>query len=296
MRRPTRRVGLAIAVLIAIVAAAAAWWFDARTKPDAVAKRVAATIVAQHTGASATSLRGDLLRITMPSGLYIDARLAPALAACRDDRFDCSNAIDGVVADVAHVESMLAKPKVNDLPVDLRSNLRAMVIGETSPGFRFGYVTEPLIGPLEVRYALVSGAASTFVTSALADRLGANRAQLRQAALANLAADGEPRAELLPDRPGVYRVLSKDDAVADLLDARRMKRLAAIVGSTRIYCAVPERGVLFVARTDAAGKQALLPLLGRTQSGELRPGDRELLIYDSQAPEAQALSIAEAGQ
>lgn len=291
MKYATRRAGLAIALAIPVAAVAAAWWFDARSKPDAVAKRVAAKIVGQHAGANVTSLPGNLLRITMSSGLYIDARIASAFDTCRVDRFDCSNAIDRVVGDVAHVESMLAKPQVTDL----RADLRAMVIGEISPGFRFGYVTEPLIGPLEVRYALVSGAASTFVTSNLATRLGANRTELKSVALANLAADGEPRAELLADRPGVYRVISKDDAVAELFDPRRMKKLAAMVGATRIYCAVPERGVLFVARTDAAGKQALLPLLARAHPGEVRPGERELLIYDTQAPEGQALSISEAG-
>ena len=291
MERPARHTGGAIALVVAVIVLVAGggalWWVDARTRPDAVGKRIGAQIVDHHAGASVASLGRDMLRITMPSGVYIDARLAAAFDACGADRFGCSNAIDGVAADVAHVEALLAKPRLADV--------RAMVIGESSPGFRFGYVTEPLIGPLEVRYALVSDTAATFVTSALADRLGVDRAQLKRAALANLAADGEPRAELLGDRAGVYRVVSKDDAVAELFDARRMKKLAALVGSTRLYCAIPARGVLLVARADAAGKRALTPLLARANPHEMRPGDRELLIYDTATLEAQALSIAEAG-
>ncbi len=299
MRRPTRRVGLAVVlvvvlVLVAVASGAAAWWFDARTRPDAVSKRVVARLVDRHPGASVATLGNAMLRATMPSGLYIDVRLAPTFEKCRDDRFDCSNAIDRVVADVERAGLLGAKPRLADL--------RAMVIGETSPGFRYGFVTEPLIGALEVRYALVAGAASTFVTSTIADRLGVDRAQLREAARANLAADGEPRAELLSDRPGVYRVVSNDDAVANLLDASRMRTLATLVGSSRVYCAVPERGVLLLARVDAAGRQALVPL-ARTRDGpardnardDARPRPSELFVYDKDAPGGQALAMAGTG-
>ncbi len=286
MRRTTSSAGIAIALVIGFAAAVggAAWWWIARARPDAVEKRISAQIVERHAGASVASLDSGLLRVTLPSGLYIDVRPVIAIERCRSDRFDCSNAVDRVVGDVAHIEEMLAKPHLADL--------RAMIIGEASPGFRFGFLTEPLIGPLELRYALVSGAASTFVTSTVADSLGVDRAQLKQAAIANLAADGEPRAELLADSPGVYRVVSKDDAVAELISPLRMRRLAAIVGAARIYCAVPERGALFLARkdatTDLAARRALSTLLARARAGEL-------LVYDTQAPEGRTLSIAEAG-
>ena len=286
MRRTTPRAEIAIALVIAFAAAVggAGWWWVARAKPDAVEKRISSQIVERHAGASVATLDHGLLRVTMPSGVYIDVRPAIAIEQCRDDRFDCSNAIDRVVGDVARIEAMLVKPHL--------AELRAMIIGEASPGFRFGFLTEPLIGPLELRYALVSGAASTFVTSTIADRLGVDRAQLKQAAIANLGADGEPRAELLANSPGVYRVISKDDAVAELISPLRMRRLAAIVGATRIYCAVPARGALFLARKDATGdlaaRRALSTLLARARAGEL-------LVYDSQAPEGRTLSIAEAG-
>lgn len=298
MGRPTRRAALVVLpifILVVVALGVAAWWFDARTRPDAVSKRVAAQLVERHPGTSVATLGNAVLRVTMPSGLYIDARLAPTFQICRDDRFNCSNAIDRVAADVERAALLAAKPSSADL--------RAMVIGEGSPGFRFGFVTEPLIGALEVRYALVAGAASTFVTSAIADRLGVDRAQLRKAALANLAADGEPRAELLSHSPGVYRVVSNDDAVANLLDASRMRRLATLVGSNRIYCAVPERGVLLLARADTAGKQALLGL-ARSRNGQARdgagddawPDKSELFVYDKGAPEAQALAMAAPGR
>ena len=292
MKRPTQRAAIAVAAVVVVAAlGAGAWWFDARTKPDAVARRIAAQIADRHAGASVVSLGKDLLRVTTPSGVYIDTRLASVFQECRDDRFVCSKAIDRVALDVERAEAMVASPRLADL--------RAMVIGETSPGFRFGFVTEPLIGPLEVRYALVAGAASTFVTSTIADRLGANRVQLKQAALANLAADGEPRAELLSDSPGVYRAISKDDPVANLLDASRMRKLATLVGSNRIYCAVPERGVLLLARADHAGKQALTTLLSQERTGgspgEPRPGEAELFVYDKAAAEGQSLMVAKAG-
>ncbi|MGI9024627.1 MAG: hypothetical protein ACR2GP_03470 [Burkholderiaceae bacterium] len=306
MTRATRR-AFPAAVLVALVIAAlalggAAWWFNARTRPDAVSNRVVAQLVERHPGASVATLGHALLRVTMPSGLYIDARLEPAIQKCRDDRFDCSNAIDRIVADVERAGLLSARPRLADL--------RARVIGESSPGFRFGFVTEPLIGALEVRYALVAGAASTFVTSTIADRLGVDRAQLRQAALMNLAAEGEARAELLSDSPGVYRVISNDDAVANLLDAARMQKLATLVGSNRLYCAVPERGVLLLVRADAAGKQALIQRArsrsGRTLDRERddarpgaepggRSGQSELFVYDKGAPEGQALSMAGTG-
>ena len=288
----------ALLVVVAVASGTATWWFAARTRPDAVSKRVAAQLVDRHPGARVAALGKAFLRVTMPSGLYIDARLAPTFQTCHDDRFDCSNAIDRVVADVARAATLGTAPRLADL--------RAMVIGETSPGFRFGFVTEPLIGALEVRYALVAGAASTFVTSTITDRLRVDRAQLKQAALANLAADDQPRAELLSDRPGVYRVVSNDDAAANLLDAGRMRKLATLVGSSRLYGAVPERGVLLLARADAAGKQALHPLAyARNAQGlddarddarnDVRPRVSELFVYDGDAPEGQALALAATG-
>lgn len=237
---------------------AGAWWFDARTKPDAAARRIATLVTDRHAGASVAFLDANLLRVGMPSGLYIDFRLAPALQACRDDRFDCSKAIERVVADFGHAAAMVAHPRLADL--------RAMV-----------------------RYALVAGAASTFVTPAIADRLRANRMQLKQAALANLAAESEPRAEWLSDPPGAYRVISNDDPVANLLDASRMRKLAALVGSSRIFYTVPERGRLLLARADAAGKRALASV-----HTHARPGEPGLFVYDTQAPGRQVRSTAEA--
>lgn len=286
MKRPTRRAGIAGALVVAgcVALAAAAWWFDARTSPEAVATRLAALIVERHAGASVAPLDRDALRVTMPSGLYVDARLASVFRECRDDRFDCANAIDRVATDVEHAAAMAAKPRLADL--------RATVAGDASPGFRLGYVTEPLIGPLEVRYALVAGAASTFVTSTIADRLGVDRSQLKRVSLENLAADGEPRVESIGDRRGVYRVVAQHDAAANLLDAGRMRKLAALVGSDRMYCALPQRGTLFLSRADRAGKEALAALIenASVKVAFRAPG---VFVYDTTAPEGRALSATD---
>ena len=298
-QRPGRASAIVVAIVVLATLGAAVWWFDARTRAETVAKRVAAQIVDRHAGASVARLNEDVLRVTMPSGVYIDARLAPVFDACRADRFACTDAIDRAAADVEQVEALLAKPT--------KADVRARVIGETSPGFRFGFVTEPLIGALEVRYALVAGVASTFVTQALAARLSADRSELRRAALLNLAAGGEPRVEVLPDRPGVYRVVSQDDAAVELLDASRMRKLAAIVGSARVDCAITEGGALFLARSDAAGKQALTTMLAgpklrelplgmkQERRGAARPGKAHVFVYDTEAPEGRTLSEVGAG-
>ena len=204
MPNRARQVGTIAAILaVGAVAATAWWWWDARTRPDAVARRIAQAAIARYPAATVGAPAARIERVTLESGRSIDLSLTPVIARCRDDRFACSGAIDTAIDDLGRVEKLAEAPD--------REALRALVVDEDLRGFQLGLIAEPLVGPLEVRYALVSGSASSFVTPTIADRLGLNPAQLREIALAHIAVAGAPRVEALRDSPGLYQVLGDPD-------------------------------------------------------------------------------------
>ena len=274
------RVASAVAVGLGVVAlvAVAAWRFDARTRPDAVGPRFVEALTERKPGTTVAQWEGGYLRVALASGLYVDVRIATVFAACRARRLECNAAVATALDDVDAVERGVATPDA--------ARLVPMVLAEATPGHRYGFVTDPLIGPLEVRYALAIGVASTFVTSALMDRLALTRPALREAALASLAREPDATLVAEPDATGaaVYRVASTGDPVASLLDAERMRRFADRVGSGRVDLLVARRGSLDLAASTKEGRAALLALRER------RGGRVELLTWDAAAAAGSALS------
>ncbi len=275
-----RRGGLAVVVVLLVIAGLG-WQYAWRTRPDRVGPRFVEALMARHPGTTIGEWRLGRFEATLPTGVAVDARLLPLFDECRSHRLGCSEAIERSLDDVDRVVAASREPDA--------ALLEPVIVDEPTPGFRFGYVTEPLIGTLEVRYALVTGIASTFVTAQIASRLGFARPALHEAALERLRSDATVRLVLV-DGPTdvVYRVETGGDAPASLLDRDRMKRLAAQMKTDRLYVAIPERGLLHLAKADGAGASALAALASR--AGALRRQD--LLVYDPDAADGSTLSFA----
>jgi len=159
--------------------------------------------------------------------------------------------------------------------------VRAAVVAERGTGVTYGYPTQSLIGALEVRYALVCGHASTFVTGPLAARLGLDLAGLREAALRGVEADGPPVLDPSPGESDVYRVRTAGDGAASLLSPDRMRALAALVGSETIDGAIPERGVLLVAKHVGDTNAALDRAAATPREGGIDLRRTGGLVYDT---------------
>lgn len=286
---PGRRPGFVVLVFMAVAVAVAATAFGVlvwRTRPEAVGPRFGDALVAKFPGATIDAFDGGVLRVALASGLYVDLRLASVFERCAEHRTACGDAIDGGVADVDRVVAATTAPRPE--------MLEPIVVADATPGFRLGYVTEPLVQPLELRHALVAGVASTFVTGAIADRLGMNRARLHDAALARLRRD--TGATLEPDADGIaYRVRSSGDAVASLIDPERMGRFASQLQTRRLYAAVPSPGVLYVAAGTTSGLQALRQRVARRFGTALSPGQIGVIACDIDAPAGAMLSLAPTG-
>lgn len=287
----TRRRIAALAGLVVVGAVgAAAWWAYARTRPDAIGPRVADALIARHPGTTVEALDtgtlpATVLRAASPSGVYIDLQLTSVRDACRDRPLRCGDAVDRALDDVDRADRATREPQ--------RSLIRAMVIGESSPGFRMGYIAEPLIGPLEIRYALVDGVASTFVTAAIADRLGLTQAGVRATAITALRSEPDVDLQKIDGSiPALYRVLSPGDPAASLLDRDRMKRFARRLGSARLDAIVPARGSLYLAAGGSAERRALRALQTRLRGSRFKVGDAELIAYDTEAEDGAVLSSA----
>ncbi len=282
MNRRARRLAAAAFVPIVLLLAFA-WWFDARTKPDRVGPRFVDGLEARHAGASVERLDGGVLHVALPSGNAVDVRVSTLFDRCAASRVDCSAAIERALDDVDHAEASTRAPE--------RSTLRAIVAGDGA-GYRYGYLTDPLVGSFEVRYALTSGVAATFVTPSIADRLGLSQGALRQAAIAGSRTD-DARLERVPDiEPPVFRVRSAGDPAAVLLDRDRMQRFATTLGSRRLYAIIPTRDSLAIAAASDASGRALDALRARLRGAGTRTLDGGLLAYDADAPEGQGLTIA----
>lgn len=276
-----RRLAVAAVAIVAIVAVATIAWVVQRSRPDAVGPRLVEALLARHPGASVVGWDAGVLRLALASGLYVDVQPAPLFATCEAHRLDCGRAIDDGTADVDRVIAAAAAPSV--------ASLEAAVVAEPTPGFRYGFVTDPLVQPLEVRYALVAGIASTFVTAAIADRLGLSHDALRAAAATRLCGDRDVSLEPLAPGTGddaatVYRVRAAGDPVASLLDPERMAALAGRLHVRRLSVGVPARRMLLV--TGPAGTPALLRRLDLRDGPDARPGQVGLLRYDLDTPDA----------
>jgi hypothetical protein len=281
MSRLMRRL-FAVALLLAIVGAVA-WWFGDQARPDKVGPKFVDGLIQRHPGSAVDAVGGGTVRATLPSGLYIDIRLSAVFDACRENRFGCSHAIDAALADVDRAEASMGTPD--------RKTLEPTVVGD-DPGFRYGFVTAPLIGAFEVRYALVSGVASTFVTGTIADKLGVKPEGLKGIALDRLRSEPAVRLERIDDASGpLYRVRSNGDPAASLLDPDRMKRFAGEIGAHRLYAVIPTPGTLALATANDASARALDRLRTRLRTGSARSID-EVLAYDIDAASGQELSIA----
>ena len=287
-RRRTAAASIALPVIgiVVVLGAAAVWWFVARTTPDRIGPRFVQALTDRRPGTTVDRWSAGVLRVTLASGVYIDVRLSAVFEACEVRRFHCTDAIDRALDDVDLVDRATREPR--------REMVRAIVIGESTPGLRYGFVTDPLIGPLEVRYALVAGVASTFVTGAVRDRLGLTQPQLRALAIAALASARDVALSPVDgEDASIRRVRCSDaDAVALLLDGDRMKRFAKELGATRLYAAVPGRGLLYLAPDRPEAGRALVALLVRQRGAEPRAGEAGLLAWDGGAPDRAALSSA----
>ena len=271
-----RRIAAAAAVVvIGVLVAVAAWWVDRRTRPDAVGPRFTEALLERRPGTTVDAWSGGVMRIALPSGVYIDVRLRTLFDACHADRFGCGSAVSAALDDVDRADRATREPQ--------RSMLRPAIVDATPPGFTMGFVTEPLVGRYELRYALVVGLASTFVTSAIADRLGLSRAAVRSEAITALRAT-PATIEPLPDHASVFSVHAVDDPAAVLLDRGRMKAFAAQIGGTRVYAVIPARATLYLAKADEAGAKALAQAMAA--------GGFDLLAYDVDATDGAAMSIA----
>lgn len=277
MTRTVRRGGIAVVVVLLAVALLA-WQYAWRTRADQVGPRFIEALIARHPGTTIGAWKFGRLHVTLPSGVEVDAQLPPLFDACGSDRLGCTASIGRSLDDVDRV---LAASRVPD-----RALLEPVIVDEPTPGFHFGYVTEPVIGTLELRYALVSGVASTFVTGLIASRLGLTRPGLREAALDGLRADASLRLNRIEERDAVvYSVETRGDAPALLLDRDRMKRLAAQIHADRLYVAIPARGALWLAQADDDGASALA-------MHALTIGSRPtLLAYDPGAADGSTLSF-----
>jgi len=275
VRASRRRIAAGAAVVV-VIAGAAIGWFHRRTQPDAVGPRFTEALLARRPGTVVDAWSGGVMRIELASGVYIDVRLRALFNACQDDRSGCSAAISAALDDVDRADRATREPK--------RAMLRPAIVNEASSGFSLGYVTEPLVGRFELRYALVNGLAATFVTSAIADRLHLDRAALKAEALAAQHAEPVPELDALPGSTAIFSVRSPGDPPALLLDRERMKKFATRLGTPRLYAAIPAPAALYLAKADATGAQAL--------AQAMPAGGFDLLAYDVDAPDGAAMTIA----
>ena len=276
----SRRLAAAAVLVLLAIAAASWWWLDRRTRADAVGPRFTEALLERRPGTTVDAWRAGVMRVALPSGVYIDVRLSALFDACRADRFACSSALRRALEDVDRVDAATREPR--------RDMLRPVVVDEPARGFMLGYVAEPLVGRLELRYALVDGIASTFVTSAIADRLALTAASLKAAALDAQRAGPPPALEVLASGGTVFRVRSDGDPVASLVDRDRMKSFATRLGTTRLFAAVPASGTLYLVRADESGKKGLADAVASSNP----IGGLDLLVYDVDAPEGSSLAIA----
>jgi hypothetical protein len=284
MSRLMRRLFAVALVLAVVVVGAVAWWFGDQARPDKVGPRFVDGLLRRHPGSTVDAVGGGMVRATLPSGLYVDVRLSTVFDACRENRFGCSHSVDAALADVGRAEASTHTPD--------RKTLEPMVVGDDA-GFRYGFVTAPLIGSFEVRYALVSGVASTFVTGTIADKLGLTRDGLKSVALDRLRSEPQARLERIDDASGpLYRVRSSGDPAASLLDPDRMKRFADEIGTHRLYAAIPTSGTLALAPANDRSASALERLRTRLHASNARSIDHDVLAYDVDAASGQTLSIA----
>lgn len=277
MTRNVRRGGIAVAVVLLAIAWLG-WQYAWRTRPDQVGPRFVEALIARHPGTTIGAWQLQRLHLTLPSGMDVDARLDPLFAECGSHPFRCSTTVERSLDDIDHVVTASREPD--------RAMLGVVIVAEPTPGFRFGYVTEPLIGTLEVCYALVIGVASTFVTAQIASRLGLNQTALREAALERLRSDASVRLEpVKKDDETIYRVEAHGDAPASLLDRDRMKRLAAQMNVDRLYVAIPAPGLLYLAQADDDGAAAL------TMHASTMGLRTRVLAYDPTAADGSTLSF-----
>jgi hypothetical protein len=278
-----RHLGAAMAVLLAAVAACA-WWLDARTLPDHVGPRFVDELVQRHAGTTVLSLDRGAVRAALPSGVYVDVDLPRVFATCRASRLHCAQAIDDALDDVDRSEAASRQPQA--------ARIRPVVVAE-SGGFRYGYVSDPLVGPLEVRYALVDGVAATFATATIVERLGLSRTALRDAALAGLRGDADVALERIDVKGAtLFRVRSSGDPVASLLDRERMSRFADDIGAHRLFGIVPLRGTLVLAAASDAAGRALQSWSTQDRGTTAKSVDSGVIAYDIDAPEGHALTVA----
>ena len=281
-----RRIAIAALLAFTLIVASAAGWFALRPAPADVARRFEERVAARFPGTRTAWLADDFARVALPSGVMLDVALAHASAACRSRPPGCADQLDRLTGAIERVTKLAQQPRADAV--------RAVIVGEPAPGYRYGYITEPLIGPLEIRYAQADGDALTFMTPAMADRLGVKPAALRELALRHMEREAADAAQAgigaLTGEPGVHVARSTGDAPALLLSPPRMKAIASALGTRQLYCAVPRRGLLLLAGADAAGRDALQRAIAHLAPSGQRVALDGVLIYDGAAPPASALS------
>lgn len=282
-RRP--RVLIAGIAMTIVVIAVVSWVVDQRTRPDVVGPRLVDRLKARHPDATIRAVGPAMLEVTPSSGLPIELRLAAVFDACRADRIGCRAIVDRAVDDVDRAQAAASAPT--------RAALRPMAVADT-PGYRYGFVTEPVIGSLELRYVLVNGFAATFVTSTIQDRLGLSGAALKAAALENMRSDSGVDLVRIDGatEPALYRVRADGDPVASLVDRARMERFAKTLQTRRLDVFVPARGVLYLAAASAPAAKALDALRVRMPGFEGLAIGLGVMLYDTDAPADQALTMA----
>lgn len=243
----TARVALA-ALVLGLAALGVYAWFGERTAPAAVAARIAKRVSDAHAGTTMDRTSPSWLRLTMASGIAIDLATASTETRCRAARFDCDDAVRAAARDVDGALARASAPRIDDV--------RAVVA--PAGGGRYGQVTTPFADALETRFAIADTQASTFVTRAMADRLPASVSQLLASSIDAMAKAAPPAIVAYPAFPGVFDVTTSDgDPAARLLVSSQASTIADALGSSTVVGAVPERGVLWLARPDASGRRAL---------------------------------------
>lgn len=247
------RVVVLVALIVALLAAAFAAWSSEQGRPATVRQRLVAAIADHHPGATGDEIAPGWLRVNLPSGSLVDVSLARAFGRCAKPWSNCRPTIAALADDVDVVQAAMRTPRLADV--------EAIVVAEAASTARHGYVSRPLLGSLEARYAFVHGDALTFVTTSGANAMHATRAQLGDVALANLRKRPVPRAVAIGD--GLFRIDDAGDAAANLLDATRMQAIADQVDAGPLTCGIPARGQLLVTGPDPTAQAALAARLER---------------------------------
>ncbi len=284
MTRSSRRVAIAVVAIAVVGAALAAWLVDRRARPDRVGPRLVDALQARYHGATVRAVGPALLAVAMPSGTLVDVRSQGLFDRCHESRLSCGRFVDDTVAAVDDVDRAARSPKAGDL--------RPALVPDAS-GYRYGFVAEPFFGTIEFRVAVTRGFASTDVTATMADRLHLSGDALRAAALANARGDPAPRLVPIAAASGssLRRVAADGDPAAVLADPARMAALATALGTRRVACFVPSRGVLYVALADDAATKALDALRTRMPGVDALPLGIGVFTYDVDAPEGSRLAM-----